>query len=86
MAKRLPIVIVSTDVTKIVFCHVSIITGNTVKRIIIKMKTAAPFEITERYDVMLTGAPSYTSAAHKWKGTIEILNAIPAKKKMKASI
>jgi hypothetical protein len=58
--------------------------GKTLYRIIIRINTAAPLEITERYEVMLTGAPSYTSAAHRWNGTMEILKAIPLKKKMKA--
>jgi len=35
---------------------------------------------------MLTGEPSYTSAVHRWKGTIDILNAIPAKKKINPKI
>jgi hypothetical protein len=69
-----------------VFCQVAIITGKTVKRIIIRINTAAPLEITERYDVIFTGDPSYTSAVQSWKGTIDILNAIPAKKKINPSI
>jgi len=52
----------------------------------IKIKTAAPFEITDRYEVILTGAPSYTSAVQRWNGTIDILNAIPAKKNINPRI
>jgi len=47
----------------------------------ININSAAPFEITERYDVILTGEPSYTSAVQRWKGTIEILKAIPEKRR-----
>ena len=52
---------------------------------LIKMKNVAPFEITERKAVIFTGAPSYTSAVHKWKGTAEILKPKPAIIKMMAS-
>ena len=48
MANKFPIVMVSTDVTNIVFCHVAIIAGKTVKRMIIRINTAAPLEMTER--------------------------------------
>ena len=41
-----------------IFCQVAIITGNTVNSTMIKINTAAPFEITDKYDVILTGAPS----------------------------
>src|SRR6476646_10087341 len=35
----------------------------------------APFEITDKKEVAANGDPSYTSAVHKWNGTIDILNA-----------
>ena len=35
----------------------------------------APFEMTERKAVAAIGEPSYTSAVHKWKGTMDNLNA-----------
>jgi hypothetical protein len=49
---------VSIEVTKSVFCQVAIITGNTVNKTIIKINSAAPFDITDRYDVIFTGDPS----------------------------
>src|SRR5258705_3978578 len=51
-----------------------------------KINTIAPFEITERNEVTATGEPSYTSAVHKWNGTIESLNANPVNINMKAKI
>ena len=44
----------------------------------------AAFDITERKAVTETGAPSYTSAVQKWKGTAEILKAKPEKIKIRA--
>ena len=38
--------------------HVEIITGNTINRTMTNINIAAPFEITDRYDVTLTGEPS----------------------------
>ena len=49
---------------------------------IIKIITAEPFEITDRNEAILMGAPWYTSAVQKWNGTSEILKANPEKKNM----
>ena len=46
----------------------------------------APFEITERKEVVAMGEPSYTSAVHKWKGTIDNLKANAVNKNTNASI
>jgi len=48
---------------------------NIVKNKMIRINIADPLETTERYEVMLTGDPSYTSAVQRWKGTIVILKA-----------
>ena len=37
----------------------------------------AAFEATERYAVIVVGAPSYASGAHMWNGAAEILNSNP---------
>ena len=45
-----------------------------------------PFEITDKKELTAMGAPSYTSAVHKWKGTTDNLNEKAANKNTKASI
>src|SRR5690348_5658664 len=37
----------------------------------------AAFDATERYAVIVVGAPSYASGAHMWNGAAEILNSRP---------
>jgi len=51
-----------------------------------KIKATAPLETTDKNDVVAMGAPSYTSAVHKWNGTTESLNANAVKRKTNASI
>ena len=42
---------------------------------VININAMAPFEITDKKDVTEIGEPSYTSAVHKWNGTMDNLNA-----------
>jgi hypothetical protein len=49
---------VRIEVTKIVSCQASVITGKRENKMIMKINIAAPFEMTERKDVILTGEPS----------------------------
>ena len=51
-----------------------------------KVKAMAPFEITDRKDVTAIGEPSYTSAVHKWNGTMDNLNANAVKRNTNARI
>ena len=50
-----------------------------------KIKTIDPFDMTDKYAVTGTGAPSYTSAVHKWKGTEDNLKAKPVNAKINAN-
>ena len=52
---------------------------------VMNMNTIDPLEITERYAVTVAGAPSYTSAVHRWKGTADSLKAKPVKVNMNAN-
>ncbi len=49
-----------------------------------KIKATAPFETTDKNAVTAMGEPSYTSAVHKWKGTMESLKANAVNKNTKA--
>jgi hypothetical protein len=46
-------------------------------------KATDPFDITERNAVAAIGEPSYTSAVHKWNGTMDSLKAKAVNKKIK---
>src|SRR5690349_11766069 len=85
IAKRLPAVIVAAESRIIAFSHFSYAAPKILYSMVIKIKTAAPFETTERNVVTTTGDPSYVSAVHKWNGTRDILNANPATRNEKAS-
>ena len=50
------------------------------------MNATEPFDITDKKDVTAIGEPSYTSAVHKWNGTIDNLNAKAVKRNTNASI
>ena len=58
MANRLPMVIVRIAVIYKTSCQIAVMVRNTVKRTIIRMNAAAPFEMTDRKAVTLIGAPS----------------------------
>jgi hypothetical protein len=58
MANKLPIVMVISDIIQITSDHCFNKFLKTVKRTIVKINVAAPFEITDKYAVILTGAPS----------------------------
>ena len=51
---------------------------------VININAIAPFEITDKKEVTAMGEPSYTSAVHKWNGTIDNLNANADSKKTNA--
>src|SRR4030095_12064644 len=65
MAKRLPIMMVSKESRNKILYQISARGVKTVYKTEINTKITAPFEITDRYEVTATGAPSYTSAVHK---------------------
>ena len=86
MANKLASVMLMMIIPNRIPCHWAIRLPNTLYSNNISTKTAEPLETTERYEVTLVGAPSYTSAAHRWKGTSEILKNNPTMKNTKAII
>ena len=59
---------------------------NTLYKIEVKVNRTAALETTERNEVTATGAPSYTSAVQRWKGTADILKAKPETNNIKANV
>ncbi len=85
-AKRLPTMIVRSDSIKRILYHTSARGLKVVYRTETKTNNTAAFETTDRYEVTATGAPSYTSAVHRWNGTAEILKENPDINKINAKI
>jgi AmmeMemoRadiSam system protein A len=77
-AIRLPTVIVSAANTANIPGHTSIAGAKAVTKTRISTAKPAAFEPTERKVVTGVGAPSYTSGAHIWNGTEDILKPNPA--------
>src|SRR5579863_4003428 len=81
-ANRLPAVMLSTDKRTSILYQLIASGRKTVYSTWRKIKNTAPFEMTDKYAVTVTGLPSYTSAVHKWNGTAEILNPKPDRIRM----
>src|SRR5262245_5460616 len=77
MAARLPMVMVRTATTASSGSQESRADASGPRNMRSKKANDAAFEATERYAVMVVGAPSYASGAHMWKGAAEILNSSP---------
>ena len=60
--------------------------ANTLYKVVSKINAMDPFEITDKKEVTAIGDPSYTSAVHKWKGTMDNLNAKAVNKNTNARI
>src|SRR5256885_9895288 len=74
-ANKFPTIIVAIASTTIILYHVSSAGWNTLNSADMNTKATAPFETTDKKEVAAIGEPSYTSAVHKWKGTIDNLKA-----------
>src|ERR1043165_2248325 len=77
MAARLPTVMVRIATTVSSGSHDGRAGASGPRKIRSKNANEAAFEATERYAVMVVGAPSYASGAHMWNGAAEILNSRP---------
>ena len=77
MAAIAPNNIEDIDKKIIIICHWSIKFKNGIYKNLIKTVSAAIFGTIVKNKVTVVGEPSYTSGAHIWKGTAEILNAKP---------
>ncbi len=51
---------------------------NAMRKTLNRATTPIFFEAAARNEVMVSGAPSYTSGSHMWKGTVATLNPKPA--------
>ena len=74
-------IIEAIDIKIIIICHWSIIFANGTYKNLIKTVNAAIFGSIAKNIVTEVGEPWYTSGAHMWKGTAEILNDKPTKTK-----
>ena len=86
IAAMAPNIIEAIEINTIIVCHWSIKFINGVNKNLINTVKAAIFGKAAKNNVTEVGEPWYTSGAHIWKGTADILNANPTIKKTKPKI
>jgi hypothetical protein len=83
----LPAIIVAIASPATAECQTVYTFGNASSQTRRKAANAAAFTVAAMYAVMADGAPSYTSGAHIWNGTVATLNPNPTSRNaMPASI
>src|SRR6188768_2844565 len=85
-ANRLPTIMVAIESNITILYQSSCMGANTLYKVESRIKAMDPLDITDKKDVTATGEPSYTSAVHKWNGTMDNLNAKAVNRNTKASI
>src|SRR5262245_12956861 len=80
-ASRLPTVIVTAERIASATVHEGARSrpGNDTKNKRINTAKPAAFDAVDKKPAIGVGAPSYTSGAQKWNGTIDTLNPIPTR-------
>src|SRR5512140_3310146 len=76
---RLPTVIVTAEMTARIAVQEEAKSGNATKNKRINTAKPAAFEAVDKNPETGVGAPSYTSGAQKWNGTMETLKPIPTR-------
>src|SRR5581483_4089116 len=82
-ASRLPIVIVTAaktanKITQLIFAGLKSVSGNATRKSLAMTAKPAALDAVDKKPETGVGAPSYTSGAQKWNGTIETLKPSPA--------